>query len=323
MSKARLDTYLNDRLDWNLLRTFLAIARERSISRAATRLHLTQPAVSQALKRLEDQLGLQLIDRQANPIEITRAGEEVRLIAEEVYGTISRLSQASGEGGHEIAGMVRVAIVSGLDFPDYDAFLGRFHRDYPRIELECQEMRSADVVRSLELRTATLGLSPKRALPKKIEHRLFLRQRYALFCGQYHPLFGKADVQIADLAGEKFVSFTGDKIGDPLSMLTFFRDEMGLTGQVVGSSSSMWEVRRLIVAGFGIGCLPEHVAQDDVDQGRLQRLPPEGGVADVDMHLLWVADRKFSAAEAAFLEALHRFIDARYPETALGAMGGQ
>ncbi|MFX5760860.1 LysR family transcriptional regulator, partial [Acinetobacter baumannii] len=89
----------NDRLDWNLLRTFLAIARERSISRAATRLHLTQPAVSQALKRLEDQLGLQLIDRQANPIEITRAGEEVRQIAEEVYGTISRLSQASGEGG--------------------------------------------------------------------------------------------------------------------------------------------------------------------------------------------------------------------------------
>jgi len=52
-----------------------------------------------------------------------------------------------------------------------------------------------------------------------------------------------------------------------------------------------------------------------VEQGKLQRLPPEGGVADVDMHLLWMADRKFSAAEAAFLEALHRFIDARYPET--------
>ncbi|WP_332395206.1 LysR substrate-binding domain-containing protein [Ralstonia sp. 1B3] len=101
------------------------------------------------------------------------------------------------------------------------------------------------------------------------------------------------------------------------------RDEMGLTGPVVGSSSSMWEVRRLIVAGFGIGCLPEHVAQDDVEQGRLQRLPPEAGVADVDMHLLWMADRKFSAAEAAFLEALHRFIDARYPETASGTMGGQ
>ena len=54
MSKDRPDTYLNDRLDWNLLRTFRVIGQELSISRAAARLHLTQPAVSQALKRLEE-----------------------------------------------------------------------------------------------------------------------------------------------------------------------------------------------------------------------------------------------------------------------------
>ena len=72
---------------------------------------------------------------------------------------------------------------------------------------------------------------------------------------------------------------------------------------------------KVAIAAVMAGCLPEHVAQDDVEQGKLQRLPPEGGVADVDMHLPWMADRKFSAAEAAFLEALHRFIDARYPET--------
>lgn len=52
---------LNDRLDWNLLRTFLVIVQERSFSRAAIRLHITQPAVSQALKRLEDTLGCTLV----------------------------------------------------------------------------------------------------------------------------------------------------------------------------------------------------------------------------------------------------------------------
>jgi len=54
---------LNDRLDWNLLRTFRVIGQELSISRAAARLHLTQPAISQALKRLEEQLDCQLIAR--------------------------------------------------------------------------------------------------------------------------------------------------------------------------------------------------------------------------------------------------------------------
>lgn len=309
MSKERPATYLNDRLDWNLLRTFLAIAREKSVSRAATRLHLTQPAVSQALKRLEDQLGMRLVDRHGPRIEVTQAGIEVQQIAEDVYGTISRLSLAEVDRDHDISGMVRLSTVSGIDFPAYDDFLAGFHRSYPRIELESQEMRAADVVASLQQKSATLGLTPRRTVPKKIESRLFLRQRYALFCGQHHPLFGRTDLKTSDLVSEKFVSFTGDKVGDHMSPLTFFRDEMGFTERVVGSSSSMSEVRRFIFAGFGIGCLPEHVVREDVANGRFQRLPPEDGVADLDIYLLWSADRKFSAAESAFLDALHAFID--------------
>jgi len=83
----------------------------------------------------------------------------------------------------------------------------------------------------------------------------------------------------------------------------------------VGSSSSMPEVRRFIFAGFGIGCLPEHIVRDDVAEGRLQKLPPENGVADVDVHLLWSSDRRFSAAESAFLSALHTFIDQHEAQT--------
>ena len=61
----RADTtrFLNDRPDWNLLRTYLALMQERSLSRAAARLHVTQPAVSHALRRLEDALGRKLIER--------------------------------------------------------------------------------------------------------------------------------------------------------------------------------------------------------------------------------------------------------------------
>ncbi|MCY0385889.1 LysR family transcriptional regulator [Robbsia sp. Bb-Pol-6] len=310
MNKERPDTYLSDRLDWNLLRTFLAIVREGSVSRAATHLHLTQPAVSQALKRLEEALGMRLMDRHGPRIEVTQAGVEVRRIAEDVYGMMSRLSLARTDGGEQdISGLVRVSTVSGIDFPAYDAFLAEFHRSHPRIELESQEKRSADVVNSLQQKAATLGLTPRRALPRKVESRLFLRQRYALFCGRHHPLFGREDLRMADLISEKFVSFTGDKVGDHLSPLTFFRDEMGFTERVIGSSSSMGEVKRFIFAGLGIGCLPEHALREDVALGRFQRLPPEDGVADLDIHLLWSADRKFSAAERAFLDALHRFID--------------
>jgi len=311
MGNEQPDTCLNDRLDWNLLRTFLAIARERSVSRAALRLHLTQPAVSQALRRLEDGLGMRLVDRHGPRIEVTQAGIEVQKIAEEIYGTVSRLALADVDGDHDISGTVRVATVSGIDFPAYDEFLSEFHRTYPRIEFEVWVMSSADVVNSLHQKTVTLGLTPRRTLPANIDARVFLRQRYALFCGRHHPLFGRDDLRLSDISGYPLVSFNSDRVGGHLSPLAIFRDEMGFTGRVIGSSSSMTEIKRLIFAGLGIGCLPEHTVRDDVRNGRFQRLPPERGVADVDVNLLWRRGRKLSVAETEFLNALHAFIDAQ------------
>ena len=93
MDPSALDPALvSDRLDWNLLRTFLTIVHERSISRAAVRLHITQPAVSLALRRLEDQLGHTLIERRGSHFRLTRVGEDVLRIATDVYGNVSKCS---------------------------------------------------------------------------------------------------------------------------------------------------------------------------------------------------------------------------------------
>ena len=81
--------FLNDRLDWNLLRTYLVIGQEGSVSRAAARLHITQSAVSQALKRLEEQLDCALILRRGPRFDLTSAGEEVLRIATDIYGDVS------------------------------------------------------------------------------------------------------------------------------------------------------------------------------------------------------------------------------------------
>jgi DNA-binding transcriptional LysR family regulator len=66
------------------------------------------------------------------------------------------------------------------------------------------------------------------------------------------------------------------------------------------------KVRRLVIAGFGIGCLPEHVVAADVDAGLLWRLPPHEGIADVDIHLLWNREQHMSRAETIFLESLQQ-----------------
>src|SRR5258708_21803692 len=233
MTQLRADVtrFLNDRLDWNLLRTFLVIMQERSVSRAAARLHLTQPAVSQALKRLEDTLGRDLIQRRGPPFEPARAGEEVYRIASDIYGHMSRLETELDDRSDDITGSIRLLSVSRIDSGVYDEFLAEFHKTYPRVDLQIEVMRSSDIISSLLQKTATAGLGLCRTPVDKLEQRCFLRQRYALFCGRHHRLFGRHALSIDQLLAENFVSFTSDQIGDSLSPLTVFRDQRGFTGR--------------------------------------------------------------------------------------------
>lgn len=309
---------LNDRLDWNLLRTFLVIGQERSISRAAARLHLTQPAVSQALKRLEEQLGTPLIARRGPRFDITEAGEEALRIAEEINSNVSLLSTAMDEHPEQVMGKVRLLSISRIESPAYDDFLIAFHRRHPKVELEVEVMRSSDIISSLQQKTASLGLCLCRVPAPKLEQLCFMRQRYAFFCGRHHRLFGRDDLDLDDLKGEHFVTFCTTQIGGSLSPLTIFRDQQGFSGHIVAASSSLEEIRRLVYCGYGIGCLPQHIVRDDLARGRLWCLPPRDGIADVEIQLLWNREQKLSLAEATFLEELRRYLEEVPLEQRLG-----
>ena len=84
-----------ERMDWNLLRTFMFVVQARGVGRAAQALHLSQPAVSQALKRLEDAVGGVLLHRRNGEFRLTSLGEEIYAIARDMYGTMARIENAA------------------------------------------------------------------------------------------------------------------------------------------------------------------------------------------------------------------------------------
>ncbi len=299
---------LNDRLDWNLLRTFLVIGQERSISRAAARLYLSQPAVSQALKRLEEQLETVLAVRRGPHFDLSEAGEEVLRIAAVIYGNVSCLGPALDAPAETVVGKVRILTVSRIQSRCYDDFLAEFHQQHPRVELEIEVLRSSDIVSALLQKTASFGVSLCRTPQQRLEQRILLQQRFAYFCGKRHRLFGRTDLSLSDLQSENFVSFTSDQIGGSLSPLTVFRDQQGFTGRIVASSTSIDEIRRLVGAGYGIGCLPEHLMAADVRAGKVWRLPPMEGVVDVNVYLLWNRERRMTQAETIFLEQFQQML---------------
>lgn len=296
---------VHDTLDWNLLRTFVSIVQEKSISRAAQRLNLSQPAVSLALKRLETHLGQSLIERDSHRFRVTEAGELVYRDALEIYANVARLGINVRETAPEVAGKITLLLVSGIQCSFLDAVLRDFHERHPRITCEVSVMSSQDVVQAMLQKMGTVGVC---LLPHPVEGlngQLLAHQRYRFFCGRSHRFFGQQNLSLQALSREPFVSFTSAQLSGALAEIAVFRANAGMVGEMVVTSSSLEEIQRFVRAGWGVGCLPEHAVQMDVEKGYLWPLPPYDGIPNIDIHLVWHEDSRFSQAERVFFDFLH------------------
>ncbi|MGK0544909.1 LysR family transcriptional regulator [Halomonas cupida] len=293
---------IHDTLDWNLLRTFIVIVQEESVSKAAVRLYLSQPAVSLSLKRLEERLGQKLIERDSHRFRVTQAGQLVYREAVDIYANVARLAASVGEADPEVAGHVSLAFITGIQCRFLDSVLAAFHHRYPQITFEIEDMSSQEVQHVLSQRQSALGICLAQGCPDNLDSQILARQRYRLFCGRSHRLFGRDNLPMDELQREAYVSFGSEQLDGVLSPLAVFRAQHGLKGPVVGQSSRLQEIERMVMAGWGIGCLPEHLVAREVADGDLWPLPPYAGVADIDLHVMWHREGRASVAETTFIE---------------------
>ena len=243
-------------LDWNLIRTFLVIVEEKGVTAAANRLGLKQPTISNALRRLEDRLGKRLVVRGPGRFEVTPAGLLLFDEAVEIFGSISRMGILIRDMDEEVSGHVTLALASHVVSPVLDEVLAGFHQRHPKATLGIEVMTSRDVIQAVRQRQASVGICLVHQKHPQLDYNRLFREYFGFFCGPRHRLFGKRNLKLADLRGETSVSFKTDRLTDALRPVALIRAEARLDDRVVGVSSSLEEVRRMIVAGLGIGPLP-------------------------------------------------------------------
>ena len=297
-------------LDWNLLRTLIAVVEEKGITRGAERLRLKQPTVSNALRRLEERLGRRLIDRGPGRFQLTEAGQVLYREAVDIHGAIHRLGIALRDVGEEVSGHVGIYMASHVVCPLFDEGLAAFHAAHPRATLSIDVSASRQAVDAVLARRASFAVCLVHEKNPRLEYRRLFREFFGLFCGPAHPLYGREGLTRADLEGHSSVSFVTDRMSDALRAVAIMRAEARLDERVVATSSHLEEVRRMIVAGLGIGPLPLHVAARDVEAGLLWRLPPYEAPPAVDVYVVWRPGTTRNRAEEAMLEALLTRIDA-------------
>lgn len=291
-------------LDWNLLRTFIVVVDKGGITPAANFLGLKQPTISSALKRLEGNVGRKLINRSPNHFSVTPRGQVLYAEASSIFGTVAQLPNLMSGLDDEVTGQVSIAVASHVVSSHFDSVLERFNARHPKVTYSITTLDSAEVIANSLQNRVTMGVCLLREPPARLATRVLYREYFGFYCGPRHRLFGRKGIRLSDLQGEDAVSFQTDEINGPLSDVARLRQLAGMKQGLKGISSSLPEVRRMIIANIGIGALPLHIARRDVLLGHLWQLPPYTGFPAVDVYLLTNPKRTMNRAEIDLLEML-------------------
>lgn len=297
------------RLNWNLLKVFLVLAQSKSITDAADKLFLKQPTVSHALKQLEDHFGKQLIKRTSRTFKLTTAGKALYQEVIEINGTVLRFNTLMRDVVEQVTGHTRIALASHVVCPLFNDALSAYHVKHPRATLSIDVSSSHDAETAVSLSQVSMAICLVHKQNPKMKYRRVYREFFGLFCGPDHLFFGRENLVSTDLAGQPSVSFITDQMSDALRSVAIMRAQANLDERIVARSSHLEEVRRLIIAGVGIGPLPLHVVKRDVDDGLLWRLPPYHNPPAIDVYLVWNPKVRTNRAEQAMLDEIIRRLD--------------
>jgi len=305
----RNEKFLRD-FDWNLLMTFLVIAEENSVTKAAIRLHRAQPSISNALKRLEKTIGHRLIERRRGFFALTNHGRLLREQALQVLQSIEGISDlvASEKG---LPGEISFQVASHFECPVLNTTLRKFHEEHPKVAFYIETVPSERIINRLENGQLKIGFCVLNALPPALECYEVWQSEMGFYCGRLHPLFGRKDITIEDLEKHNYISFESDLISAGLNAVALLGIGKRFRLHRVAISPNDEEVLRLIETGIGFGPLFPFMAQPYVDLGRLWRLPPYRNPPRVTNYLVTNPLSKLTMTEARFIDFLREESEAQ------------
>ena len=302
----RIDRNFASRVDWNLLRLFVEIVQAGGIGAAARRLNRQQPSVSAALKRLEDQVGTQLLHRTASGVEMTVAGRAMLLICEDMFEAARMAPHQISQAVKQVEGLVRIELISSIISPEFDEAIASFHRRNPAIQIEMRVSPWREVLDALERGEAELGVGYDSGVRSNLLYEPMFVESQQLYCARMHPLFGRRVTRLGEQREEGFI-LTG---ADELETITRLRQRYRLGTVVNGRAEDIHEAMRLITLGVGIGFIPVAAAQLAVDQGKLWPLLPKDSEPSYDIYLLARDGPQRDTATQLFMDEVIRRIRA-------------
>src|SRR5262245_51462846 len=254
---------------------FVTIVRRGGFTRAATTLHLSQPAISRRVRLLEQELQAPLFDRVRNEVILTDAGRAFLPHAEALLASMRDGIDAVGALRGATHGTVTLAIVGTLASTGLTQRLLRFHEAHPTVDLRIRTALSAEVSQLVRRGDATLGLRYGGDPHPELVSTKIHDEPMVPVCSPRHRLSRARRVDTRALSGEKWVAFPpGAGVGsDPyVTALAHALAAAGLDASEIVPIDSLTAQKRMVEAGFGLALLPASSVDEELRTGTLRAL---------------------------------------------------
>ena len=297
-------------MDLSQLETFLAVAEERSFSRAALRLHRTQPAVSQVIRKLEASIGETLFDRAARDGSLTAAGSLLRDYALRLLALRREASSALDELKSLERGRLQLGAneyTSMYLLPAIDAF----RRKFPHISVAVNRTLAGRIPDELNLRSFEIGVLTFRADPAQFRTIAVYADSLALIVSPHHPLAAKERVSITDLGGENFIAHN---VASPQRRRVIEAFQRYRTPLNMGIELPTIEaIKRFVAMGNGIALVPHLTVARELETGELKRVSVDELEARRVLRLVLRKQATLSYAARAFLRTVRAMAKEKGP----------
>ena len=283
------------------LKMFCDVVETGSFSRAAQINHVTQSAVSQQIRALENRYEQKLLSRSARQVTPTPAGERMFRGCKEILARFSEVEQEIREQAAEVQGTCTVSTIYSVGLHEMQSVQKHLLKTHPKVNMRLNYRRSDQVYDDIILGAAEIGLVAYPQPRAGVDILPFRDDKLAMICAPTHPLASKAKVSLTALAGLPFIAF--DREAPTRKAIDRLFKERNLDINVVMEMDNVETIKRAVEMGLGVSVLPSATSLYEVAQSTLVAKPFAEGVFTRPIGILVRKGKYLDRASQAVLDA--------------------
>lgn len=248
-------------MDRRRLQFFVALCEELHFHRAAARCHITQPALSQQLRQLEEELQVQLVHRNKRHVSLTRAGETFLGEARRILRQMERAAQLARQTDRGEIGQLSVGMTAPALYIVFPEIMHRFRTALPNVGVNVHVMTTAEQEEALRLGAIDVGIFHPPLDDQSLSSHPIARMRFNVVLSDRNPLAARPSLRLEDLSKQRFIIFPrviGPRLYDEIISLC---QQAGFSPELILEASPAQSIIALAAADFGIGLIASDLQQ--------------------------------------------------------------